>query len=270
MIRRIREKGIREKETGAKRMKEGTEEEKRRRGREDEGADEANKKKEGIRFFFSFFFFRKRRPPDLHPLQPTLPSVSSSFSLAPFFPNSDSSTRRISSDGGKNPRACAAGVAASRSVTASRRQREEVGKSGSSGCRPVGGIRTRRGEREKGGNTCESTLKSGVGSTVVGGGEARGARGDRSRLFDVDATPLAQNSCSVLVERRCVATGPCRRALHHRSTDLRYARHIIIPEISIHFITEAIHSRTNERGSGVFVSFLLSRLVIRRNVYIST
>lgn len=221
-------------------------------------------------YVFPFFlFFRKRRPPDLHPLQPTPFCI---FFLFPrsVFPNSDSSTRRISSDRGKNPRACAAGVAASRSVTASRRQREEVGKSGSSGCRPVGGIRTGRDVREKGGNTCESTLKSGVGSTVVGGGEARGARGDRSRLFDVDATPLAQNSCSVLVERRCVATGPCRRALHHRSTDLRYARHIIIPEISIHFITETVHSRTNERGSGVFAPFLLSRLVIRRNVYIST
>lgn len=188
-------------------------------------------------FPFFFFFFQKTPPPRSSPSPTNLFLYLSSFSLAPFFPNSDSSTRRISSDRGKNPRACAAGVAASRSVTASRRQREEVGKSGGSGCRPVGGIRTGRGVREKGGNTCESTLKSGVGSTVVGGGEARGARGDRSRLFDVDATPLAQNSCSVL-ERRCVATGPCRRALHHRSTDLRYARHIIIPEISIHFITE--------------------------------
>lgn len=46
----------------------------------------------------------------------------------------------------------------------------------------------------------------------------------RASLFDVDATGLAQNSCSVLVERRRAATGPCRRALRHRSTDLRYAR----------------------------------------------
>lgn len=232
MIRRIREKGIREKKKQARRKKR-----KRRRGR---GSRWGGQEERGHTFLFFpfFFFFRKRRPPDLHPLQPTPFCIFLPFPSLRFFPNSDSSTRRISSDRGKNPRACAAGVAASRSVTASRRQREEVGKSGGSGCRPVGGIRTGRGVREKGGNTCESTLKSGVGSTVVGGGEARGARGDRSRLFDVDATPLAQNSCSVLVERRCVATGPCRRALHHRSTDLRYARHIIIPEISIHFITE--------------------------------
>lgn len=269
MIRRIRENGIREKETGAKGMKEVNGRRKKKERRRGWGSRWGGQEERGHTFFFFSFFFRKRRPPDLHPLQPTPFCI---FFLFPrsVFPNSDSSTRRISSDRGKNPRACAAGVAASRSVTASRRQREEVGKSGSSGCRPVGGIRTGRGVREKGGNTCESTLKSGVGSTVVGGGEARGARGDRSRLFDVDATPLAQNSCSVLVERRCVATGPCRRALHHRSTDLRYARHIIIPEISIHFITETVHSRTNERGSDVFAPFLLSRLVIRRNVYIST
>lgn len=74
-----------------------------------------------------------------------------------------------------------------------------------------------------------ASVVRGVGGLAGGGGAARG---DRSRLFDVDATPLAQNSCSVLVERRCVATGPCRRALHHRSTDLRYARFIIIHEKS--------------------------------------
>lgn len=79
MIRRIREKGIREKETGAKRMKEGTEEEKRRRGREDEGADEANKKKEGIRFF-SLFFFSENAAPQIF----TLSNQLSLLYLLPF------------------------------------------------------------------------------------------------------------------------------------------------------------------------------------------
>jgi len=74
------------------------------------------------------------------------------------------------------------------------------------------------------------------GATPRGAGDKRVAERQRARerekdrdrerasLFDVDATGLAQNSCSVLVERRRAATGSCRRALRHRSTDLRYAR----------------------------------------------
>lgn len=117
-----------EEEAGAKEMKEEEKAGERVRGG-DKPMRRTRRKRAYAFFFFPPFFFRKRRPPDL-PL-----TLSNPFCILFLLPRSVFSQFRqlyeknFVGQGGESARMCRGGGCLE-DVAASRRQREEVGKSG--------------------------------------------------------------------------------------------------------------------------------------------